>query len=189
MNTALAPAPARARALRLHFARKRRLGYHVSVKDIEPQQRRAAGTDRDLFATQARRWRRPVALLITALATFAGAGCQPKNAELATTRPASHTSYAPPSPREPMYRVEVTSRAQAQLADSIIGRKCRVQLRRDALGLAGNAPAGMTGRWAAEMSVEGTVVEMTDQWLVVQADGGKRVIVPHASILVIELQE
>jgi hypothetical protein len=63
-----------------------------------------------------------------------------------------------------------------------------VQIRRDALGMAGNTVADMSGRWASVASVEGTILEMTDQWLVVQAPG-KRVVIPHASILTIELQD
>ena len=84
--------------------------------------------------------------------------------------------------------MEVISKSSAELASSVVGRKCRVQIRRDALGMAGNAPAVMSGRWATESSIDGTIVEMSDQWLVVQSIG-KRVVVPHASILVIELQD
>ena len=46
----------------------------------------------------------------------------------------------------------------------------------------------MAGRWANETSVEGTILEMSDQWLIVQSPD-KRVVVPHASILIIELQD
>ena len=74
------------------------------------------------------------------------------------------------------------------MAASLVGRKCRVQIRRDALGMAGNAPAAMAGRWANETSVDGTILEMSDQWLIVQSPD-KRVVVPHASILIIELQD
>jgi hypothetical protein len=109
-------------------------------------------------------------------------GCQPKSSP-ADDAPASHQTS-----REPVRRVEVISRSSAGIADSVVGRKCRVQIRRDALGMAGNAPAVMAGRWANETSVEGTILEMSDQWLVVQAIG-KRVVVPHASILIIELQD
>ena len=93
-----------------------------------------------------------------------------------------------PAAREPVRRVEVTSASSTELKQSIVGRKCRVQIRRDALGMAGNTPVVLSGRWANESSVDGTLVEMTDLWLVVQATG-KRVVVPHASILVIELQD
>jgi hypothetical protein len=108
--------------------------------------------------------------------------CQPKSS------PADDALTSHQTSREPVRRVEVISRSSAGIADSIVGRKCRVQIRRDALGMAGNAPAVMAGRWANETSVEGTIVEMSDQWLIVQSSG-KRVVVPHASILIIELQD
>jgi hypothetical protein len=85
-----------------------------------------------------------------------------------------------------MHRVEVTSTASAELSASLVGKKCRVQIRRDALGMAGNAPTELAGRWARESSVNGTVVEVTDQWLVVDAPD-RRVIIPHASVLIIEV--
>jgi len=117
------------------------------------------------------------------------AGCQPKNADAPGAQPASlSSSSSSSSSREPLRRVEVISRSSPELVSALVGRKCRVQIRRDALGMAGNAPAAMSGRWAQESSIEGTITEMTDQWLVVQGIG-KRIVVPHASILVIELQD
>ncbi|MEA2711066.1 MAG: hypothetical protein QOF78_3667 [Phycisphaerales bacterium] len=98
------------------------------------------------------------------------AGCQPK------------------SSREPLHRVEVIRSSSGQLSESLVGRKCRVQLRRDALGLAGNTIPEMTGRWSALSSVEGMILEISDDWLIVQATT-KRVVVPHSSILFIELQD
>lgn len=132
-------------------------------------------------------WSRAAAplLLAVVVALLAITGCQPKDREGASSRP---SFAAAGSPHEPPRRVEVTTHSSPELANSIVGRKCRLQIRRDALGMAGNAPAGMTGRWAGETSVDGTVLEMTDQWVVVQAVG-KRVIVPHASILIIELKD
>jgi hypothetical protein len=115
----------------------------------------------------------------TVLIVAGGGGCQAKNAGAPTTHPAL---------REPVRRVEVISRSSSELANSLVGRKCRVQIRRDALGIAGGAPVPMAGRWADQTSVDGTILELTDQWLVVQAPG-KRVVVPHASILVIELND
>jgi len=123
------------------------------------------------------------AAVISIFILTAAGGCQPKNGETGST-----ASSSPTSSREPLRRVEVISRSSPELANSVVGRKCRVQIRRDALGMAGNAPDGMKGRWATESSIEGTIIEMSDQWLVVQTSG-KRIIVPHASILVIELQD
>jgi hypothetical protein len=125
-------------------------------------------------------------------AALAG-GCQPKQvgdpavATSSSTRPAIATAARPDS-REPLRRVEVISQQSARVAGSMLGRKCRVQLRRDALGMAGNMPTQLTGRWANEATVEGSVLELTDQWLIVQASD-RRVVIPHASILLIELQD
>jgi hypothetical protein len=119
--------------------------------------------------------------MIISMAAMTG-GCQPKSSP-GDDAPASHQTS-----REPVRRVEVISRSSAGIAESVVGRKCRVQIRRDALGMAGNAPAVMAGRWANETSVDGTILELSDQWLIVQATG-KRVVVPHASILIIELQD
>jgi hypothetical protein len=120
-------------------------------------------------------------ILLAATITASG-GCQPKANEPA----ASATTRA--SAREPLHRVEVMSRSSSQLAESVVGRKCRVQIRRDALGMAGNAPLVQSGRWASETAIDGTIIEMSDQWLVVQAPG-KRVVIPYASVLTIELQD
>jgi hypothetical protein len=136
---------------------------------------------------------RKISLLVAfiLLAAVAG-GCQPKQVEdpagaASSTRPAITTAARPDS-REPLRRVEVVSQQSARVAGSMLGRKCRVQLRRDALGMAGNMPTQLTGRWANEATVEGSVLELTDQWLIVQASD-RRVVIPHASILLIELQD
>ncbi|MEA2735124.1 MAG: hypothetical protein QOE14_1575 [Humisphaera sp.] len=112
-------------------------------------------------------------LLPAMLSLLAAAGCQPKSGE---------------APRELVRRVEVTRRPSGQLSESLVGRRCRVQIRRDALGLAGNTIPDMTGRWAAMSSVEGTIHELSDDWVIVQ-ETRKRVVVPHSSILLIELQD
>jgi len=126
---------------------------------------------------------------VIALVSLAAGGCQPKPVDgpaSASTRPSGYSDR--PASREPLRRVEVVSQQSARVADAVLGRKCRVQLRRDALGMAGNSPMQLTGRWANEASVAGTVIELSDQWLIVQASD-KRVVIPHASILLIELQD
>jgi hypothetical protein len=119
----------------------------------------------------------------------AAGGCQPKNAGSSGVGVGgSSATSAHAASREPVRRVEVINRSAAQWAESVVGRKCRVQLRRDALGMAANVPDGMNSRWASESTIEGTIAEVTDQWLVLQGTG-KRIVVPHASILLIELQD
>jgi hypothetical protein len=184
----------------VHLVDEEMSGYHALVKELE--RRHGAAMEPEWWSKVALPpfatnytvlWPRPATAVLLAIAvalvTTATGGCQPKDPDGASTRPAF--AAAPErdqrDPRAPMHRVEVTS-TSAQLADSIVGRKCRVQIRRDALGLASSTVADMSGRWASVASVDGTILEMTDQWIVVQATG-KRVVVPHASVLVIELQD
>lgn len=122
--------------------------------------------------------------MVSIVTVTAIGGCQPKNADIG----GGSATSAHPASREPVRRVEVINRSAAQWAESVIGRKCRVQLRRDALGMAANVPDDLTSRWASGSTIEGTIVEVTDQWLVIQGKG-KRIVVPHASILLIELQD
>jgi hypothetical protein len=84
--------------------------------------------------------------------------------------------------------VMVRDATPAGLASSLLGRQVRVLIRRDALGVAGSTPMPTTGRWATQSSIDGAVVEMTDQWIVLTG-AGKRYSIPHASILMIEMQE
>jgi hypothetical protein len=111
------------------------------------------------------------------------AGCQPNKPAAA---PSTQPGLAEASFREPTHRVEVMTRPNNDVAGSLVGKKVRVQIRRDALGMAGNAPTELVGRWAAESSVSGTVVEVTDQWVVVDVAPNRRTFVPQASILIIE---
>lgn len=80
----------------------------------------------------------------------------------------------------------------AGIGQSLIGRQCTVQLRRDALGMAGNTPLGATQQWGGSnrVSVSGKIVEMTDQWLVLQpTDPAQRYVIPQASILLIDVKQ
>jgi hypothetical protein len=124
-------------------------------------------------------------IVVGLLAAIAGGGCQPKQVDGPASRPSAFADRA--DAREPLRRVEVVSQQSAKVAETLLGRKCRVQLRRDALGMAGNMPTQLTGRWANEATIEGSVLELSDQWLIVQATD-RRVVIPHASILFIELQ-
>ena len=98
----------------------------------------------------------------------------------------------PDSSRESPRQIEAispSSSSSAGLAESLVGRPCRVQFRGDALGLASDNPLALTGRWAEGSSLHGTVVEMTDQWLVLRTPQNKRVVIPQARILLIELSD
>lgn len=124
-------------------------------------------------------------------------GCAPNQGErsdvtMSTTSRVSDAQRAEPrggaSGGRRHVDVMVRDASDANLADSLIGRPVRVQLRRDALGVVGNAPIPTTGRWSAQAAVEGTVLELTDQWLLLSG-GGRRHYIPHHAILVIETAE
>ena len=74
------------------------------------------------------------------------------------------------------------------LAGTIVGRECRVQFRRDALGMSNASGVAPTDDFRGTTSVSGQVAELNDQWLVVQGQG-KRYVIPHGAILLIEVQD
>ncbi len=115
------------------------------------------------------------------------AGCAPDARRADVTM---HRTTQPASPQQLERRVDLTVRdaGSAALADSLLGRDCRIRLRRDALGMAGTAPGAITGTWANQFTIEGRVVEMTDQWLVVSS-AGKRYSIAQSAILLIEHDE
>lgn len=125
---------------------------------------------------RAARWMTAVALA-TALA-----GCQP--------RPAG-PSPAPAS--APALRVHSEMDGTSNLAgrqSELIGRMCRVQFRRDALGLAGAAPLSPEADSSGGRPVflSGRVHGLDDRWLVLRTARGT-VHIPVGMILLIELEE
>jgi len=102
----------------------------------------------------------------------------------ASTRPVTIEAPAP------MSRPARGGAAAAGVAQALVGRDCRVQLRRDALGMAGAAPIGPTQEWGGRVAVAGKVLELTEQWLVLQpSESGRRYCIPVASILLIEVRD
>jgi hypothetical protein len=91
---------------------------------------------------------------------------------------------------EPGQQVNLTVRdaTASGMAQSLIGRDCRVQFRRDALGMAGASPVGPTQQWNGQTTLKGKIVELNDQWLILSVDS-KRYCIPHASILLIEVPD
>ena len=127
-------------------------------------------------------------LAIVAVGMLIG-GCQPKP-QPATGPKLAEASLRDSSLRpEPTHRVEVMTRPNYEVAASLVGKKVRVQIRRDALGMAGNVPVGAESRWSSETSVSGTVAEVTDQWIVVDVPPSRRMLIPQASILMIEMTQ
>ena len=79
----------------------------------------------------------------------------------------------------------------ARLSQSLVGHTVRVQLRRDAMGMAGNTPLSTSDAWAQRLSLVGKVTQVTDQWLAMTNNdaGGKSVYISQSAILLVELQD
>src|SRR6187551_2590559 len=76
---------------------------------------------------------------------------------VAATQPAGGNASA--SREHAGRHVELTVRdpSAAGFSASIVGHECRVQFRRDALGLASNSAVSPTQDWAGRMSLDGKV--------------------------------
>lgn len=72
-----------------------------------------------------------------------------------------------------------------------VGDRVKVHLRRDALGVSGNAPIGLDpdGPSRGDFWLEGTVTHNRDSWLTLELNDGRRVIAAGDQILFIELLE
>ena len=144
-------------------------------------------------------------LFVVLSAVAAIAGCQPRNHGSAAVDNGASLQPLQPTTRPAIYEIVPArtaaspGRAEAMpnrtagaagVSESLLGRDCRVQLRRDALGMAGAAPIGATQEWGGRVAVAGKVLELTDQWLVLQPqETGRRYCIPVASILLIEVRD
>ena len=74
--------------------------------------------------------------------------------------------------------------------NSLIGRRCRVQFRRDALGMAVGAPLSPTseGVGGRPAHLDGTITAVSESWITL-ARGDATYNIPHAAILLIESHE
>ena len=68
-----------------------------------------------------------------------------------------------------------------------VGKLCTIQFRRDALGAAATLPVSPMTRNinGADTSIEGILVKITEQWVVIEK-GGKQVWVPKTVVLLIQ---
>ena len=91
------------------------------------------------------------------------------------------------------HRVDLTVRdtETMRLSQSLVGHTVRVQLRRDAMGMAANTPLSTSDAWAQRLTLIGKVTQVTDQWLVMTNNdaGGKSVYISQTAILLVELQD
>ena len=109
---------------------------------------------------------------IALIALLALAGCQ-----------------TPPAPA-PARHVDLTvhDRPANALSQSMVGHTCRVQFRLDALGLASSSGVTINENWVARMAVQGKVLQLTDQWIViVESAGGKTKYLPQSVVLLVEV--
>ena len=98
-------------------------------------------------------------------------------------------STTPPPQAEPAPQPVPVVQPEPRITRDLVGKSCRISLRRDALGLA--APglaepmANMIGGKPALIS--GTVDAMNDSWLVVRGES-KTYWIPTSAVLMIETQ-
>ena len=97
----------------------------------------------------------------------------------------------PPSPRPAIADPTLFAGSSGHTPlDSLVGRRCRVQFRRDALGMAVTAPLSPTseGVGGRPAHIDGTVTAVSESWITLNRDGVSYNI-PHAAILLIESRE
>ena len=105
--------------------------------------------------------------IVTLIALVVVAGCQ--------TPPTRHVDLT------------VHDRPASSIAASLVGHNCRVQFRRDAMGLTSPSGVTTTDNWAHRMAVKGKVLQLTDQWLVLTGEDGKPDYIPQSVILILEV--
>ncbi|HEX3657725.1 MAG TPA: hypothetical protein VHV55_18190 [Pirellulales bacterium] len=72
---------------------------------------------------------------------------------------------------------------------SQIGRPCRVQLRRDALGMAGSHPIAPLAT-GADVDIEGTLMALDGEFLILRGKHDKKVVwVPQSTVLLVHFDE
>src|SRR5688500_6080717 len=128
------------------------------------------------------------ASVLAAIALCVG-GCQNP-----PTSPSSNETSPPAAElttNEPIAEVAVrdgpTARAFAEI-ELPTGRRCRVHFRRDAVGVAGTSPLGLTEQTRPKQlaQIEGTVDHVSDEWLVVTAAEGRTFWIPRSMVLAVE---
>jgi hypothetical protein len=129
-------------------------------------------------------------IVLSVVAVGLTIGCaQPKKhtvSMVTTTQPADRDGGAAPHGQH--VELMVRDATSSGLAGSIVGRPCRVQFRRDALGMSSATGVGPTDNYRGMTSITGTIETLNDQWVVV-SNQGRRYVIPHDAILLIDVQE
>ena len=126
------------------------------------------------------------AVMVLSIVMMPGCRARPRSSDVTV-----HTTTRPVDREQPRGRhVELMLRdtTTSRLTDSIIGKECRVQFRRDALGMSSNIGVAPTHDYRGLTSINGRVADLNDQWVVVQQQN-KRYVIPHGAILLIDVQD
>jgi hypothetical protein len=127
------------------------------------------------------------------MAGLAAAGCAPEKKPAGEGR-APSLVYSPaerlPSDRERASGENVAPPAAQDEVRPPAGRRCRVHLRREAMGVAGQAPYPLTGNNLAtdRASIIGTLERVGRDWIVVRGERST-FWVPRDAVLAVEFAE
>ena len=114
------------------------------------------------------------------------AGCAANNERKERESTAGSLVYSPAA----RVQADAAAARPAQAAGLQTGRRCRVHLRRDAVGLAGNAPLSVLGTSALSERAQlaGTLQRVDDDGITLRADGSTYWI-PREVILAVEFPD
>src|SRR5688572_25482463 len=133
-------------------------------------------------------------ILALAIASFLMAGCASDKKKAEREGRAPSLVYSPaarlPPDREDDSSATATGAAVADEVRPPAGRRCRVHLRREALGIAGQAPYPITGNNIAadRAAVTGTLERVGRDWLVLRGERSTYWI-PRDAVLALEFVE
>jgi hypothetical protein len=129
-------------------------------------------------------------LLVVGLMVLAASaiGCGGKRADRPTASMAAPTDATFDEPAVYVRAPDLVAGSAG--APDLVGRRVRIQFRRDAVGLAGPTPLGADapstpGRTT---SLDGTLTGTTNGWLVLRGQG-KTYWIPQAAVLLIEVEQ
>ena len=123
------------------------------------------------------------------LAIAVSAGCaQPRRGAADVTVRSTTQAADRGEPRGRHVELMVRDATSSGIGSSLVGKQCRVQFRRDALGMSGAGGVGPTQDYRGMTSIAGEVEALNDQWIVVRQQG-KRYVIPHGAVLLIDVQE
>jgi len=132
---------------------------------------------------------RKIKVVAVGVAGICALGCAPGPRAGAGERPASSLVYSPAA-RLPADREQPAARAASDAQGLRTGVRCRVHLRRDAAGLAGQSPVSIVGTSmiSERASVVGTIERVDPDAIILRGDGSTYWI-PRSVILAVEFPD